>query len=63
VGATHYVTVTTREYALMQRMEGAVRALLRRAPHYGDETGPARSVLKDTLEALDKQRNGGGRAS
>jgi hypothetical protein len=47
----------------MQRMEGAVRALLRRAPHYGDETGPARSVLKDTLEALDKQRNGGGRAS
>jgi hypothetical protein len=59
VGVTQYVTVTTKEYALMQRMEGAVKTLLARAPSYGEETHAARAVLKDTLDQLAKSRNGG----
>lgn len=58
MGVTQYVTITTREYALLARLEGQTRGLLA-VPIKStyEETGPARDVLKATLAALDTARN------
>ena len=61
MGVTNYITITTHEYALLARLEGQARALLatKIAQSYEvDRTGPARAVIRETLDALDKRRNG-----
>ena len=59
MGATQYVTITTREYALLARLEGQVRGLINIPVESQYDRSPAvRKAMADTLALLDARRNG-----
>jgi hypothetical protein len=59
MGVTQYVTLTTREYALLARLEGQVRTLLNtEIESTYERTGPCRDSMNATLMALNKLRQG-----
>lgn len=59
MGVTQYITVTAREYALWNRLEGAVAGMLKTT--YGNDAA-ARTALFEALRELRASRNGAKRA-